>query len=266
MPAVVRSVPQFTATRDQAWHLSGWASHRVVAGGTSRHLDLAQFLETLDPSTIPVEAEQVHGSSVAIIGAIRPVVHRARHSAPHALFRFAKQSETCGAPQAEAPPQIIPGCDALLTQVPGIALLVRTADCLPILFADRARGVVGIAHVGWRGLAASLPARVVAAFRHMYQSRPAELSVAIGPAIRACCYEVGPEFSERFGPFVQERSGRRTCDLVGIARDQLARCGIRPAQVLDTRTCTACDAQRWFSRRQDGPGTGRLTSMIMVKP
>lgn len=81
MPAVVRSVPQFTATRDQAWHLSGWASHRVVAGGTSRHLDLAQFLETLDPSTIPVEAEQVHGSSVAIIGAIRPVAHRARHSA-----------------------------------------------------------------------------------------------------------------------------------------------------------------------------------------
>ena len=161
---------------------------------------------------------------------------------------------------------MVPGCDALLTAAPGVALLIRTADCLPIFFADPARGVVGIAHAGWRGLAAGLPARVVAAFRHAHRSRIEELQVAIGPAIRACCYEVGPEFAERFGPFVQERGGRRTCDLIGLAIDQLRRCGIPPGHIMDTGHCTACELQHWYSLRREGPTTGRLTSLIMVTP
>jgi len=160
----------------------------------------------------------------------------------------------------------VTGCDALLTPTPGLVLLTRTADCLPIFFADPSRGVIGIAHAGWRGLAAALPARVVAAFRHAYHSTVGALHVAVGPAIRACCYEVGPEFVEWFEPFVQDRGGRRTCDLVGAARAQLAQCGIRPDRILDSQRCTACEAQHWYSLRRDGPTTGRLTSFIMLRP
>lgn len=161
--------------------------------------------------------------------------------------------------------QPVGGADALLTDVAGVALMIRTADCLPILFADSARGAVGIAHAGWRGLAAALPARVVAAFRHAYHSRAEDVRIAIGPAIRACCYEVGQEFVARFGAFVRERGGRRTCDLVGIAVDQLRRCGIRPDRITDPGQCTACHLERWYSLRREGPATGRLTSLILLR-
>lgn len=183
-----------------------------------------------------VGADQVHGGSVAIV-------------------------ERC-----EGVGPTVPGCDALLTRVPGLALTVRSADCLPIFFADPSRGVIGIAHVGWRGLAVSLPARVVSALHDAYHSQASELQVALGPAIRACCYEVGEEFTARFGSFVSDRGGRRTCDLIGATRAQLLSCGVRPDRIVDSGRCTACDTQQWFSLRREGPTTGRLTALIVMRP
>lgn len=238
-------VPRLVETAGGAFCLRGWASGRVIAGVSGRSLDGAALLQALRPSARAVEAEQVHGASLAVI---------------------AHPATNCGGGAGPGPAaQMVPGCDALLTHASGAALLVRTADCLPIFFADPRRGVVGLAHAGWRGLSSSLPARVVAAFRHVYHVPAESLHVAIGPAIRACCYEVGPEFAGRFGPFVQERGGRRTCDLVGVVREQLRRCGVRSDRVADTRACTACDTQRWFSLRREGPSTGRLVSLIALR-
>lgn len=237
------NAPALQPTREGIWRLGGWASRRIVAGVIGRDVDASRLLGTLGASVSAVEAEQVHGASLAMIG-------RAGAMPPRP------------APTAEAP-QAVPGCDALLTEVPGVALLVRTADCLPVFFADPGRGVVGMAHVGWRGLMGSLPARMVAAFRHGYQTEVRRLAVAIGPAIRACCYEVGPEFAARFGPFVQERGARRTCDLIGATLAELRRCGVATAQVWDTGQCTACGLERWYSLRREGPATGRLVSFIL---
>ncbi len=235
MPVEANSVPRLEAGREGGWWLRRWASGRVVAGITSRHVETSLLLRRLQaPPT--VEAEQVHGSSVAAI-----------------------ERRTGSLPPVQ-------GCDALVTSVPGLALLIRTADCLPLFFADPSRGVVGLAHVGWRGLAEELPARVLAMCRHVYHSPASELRVVIGPAIRSCCYEVGLEFESRFGRFVQVRGGRRTCDLIGVAMDQLLRCGIRPEHLLDSQRCTACEAQHWFSLRREGQATGRLTALIMVRP
>lgn len=206
-----------------------------MAGIADRHIDPADLIRALELPVTMVEVEQVHGSSVAIV-------------------------EHCASPTT-----VVAGADALLTRVPGVALLVRTADCLPVFFADPTRGVVGIAHAGWRGLAASLLARVVSAFRHTYHSQASELRVALGPAIRVCCYEVGAEFRERFGPCVRERGGRWMCDLVGVARAQLEQCGIRSDRILDSRRCTSCEPQHWYSLRRDGPATGRLTSLILLR-
>ena len=235
MLAAATSVGHLEETAEGGWWLRRWTPHRIAAGITNRRVNSSALLAPLSPAST-IEAEQVHGSSIAII-------------------------ERGG----EAT-QVIPGCDALVTSLPGVALLIRTADCLPIFFAEPSRGVVGLAHVGWRGLMAQLPIRIVAAFRHAFESRASNLHVAIGPAIRTCCYEVGPEFAQHFGPFIQERGGRRTCDLVGMAIEQLRQAGIRHEQVLDTRHCTACDAQSWFSLRREGGTTGRLTSVIMVRP
>ena len=236
MPLAVNSARSFESRAQGGWWLSGWASSRVVAGVTDRHTESTQLLGALPRVLASVQAEQVHGASLAMVE------------------------------RRQALPRPLPGCDALLTAVPGVALLIRTADCLPIFLTDPARGVVALLHAGWRGLAASLPARAVSAFQHGYQSRAAELSVAIGPAIRACCYEVGPEFDEPFGSYVQLRNGRRTCDLVGYAIAQLRQCGVRPDRILDTQRCTACEPQQWFSLRREGPSTGRLTSVIMLRP
>ena len=218
------------------WWFERWASsRRVVAGITDRRLSASELLAAVVPTTT-VEAEQVHDGAIAMI-------ERRRDAA-----------------------QWIPGCDALLTSLSGVALLIRTADCLPIFFSDPSRGVVGLAHVGWRGLAAQLPMRMVAAFRHLYRSGPAELRIAIGPSIRACCYEVDSEFAARFGSHVRQHGGRRTCDLIGVAIDQLRRSGVRADRILDAERCTACEPQHWFSLRREGAATGRLTSVIMLRP
>jgi hypothetical protein len=233
--AVERSPARFEERPGGGWWFAGWAAPRVVAGVTGRDLRLADLLGELQAPVTTVDAEQVHGAGVAVVGE-RPTARP------------------------------IPGCDALVTGSRGMALLVRCADCLPILFADADRAVVGAAHVGWRGLAASLPARVVATFRHVFHSRPADLHVAIGPCIRGCCYEVGRDFPVSFAPFIQERARRRTCDLVAAAAEQLRACGIPEARLTDAQRCTACEPQRWYSLRREGPAAGRLTALIVVKP
>jgi len=143
--------------------------------------------------------------------------------------------------------------------------VIRTADCLPIFLLDPQRRAVGIAHAGWRGLAAGLLLRLVTAFRHVYHSRPVELRAAIGPAIRSCCYEVGPEFETRFGSFVQVSSGRRTCDLIGVAIRQLRRAGLTPSRMVDSGQCTFCSSSPWYSIRREGQDTGRLLSFIAIR-
>ena len=212
--------------------LQGWAGGRFVAGVTDRRADPAGWVSRFRAKA-NVQAEQVHGASIAVI--------------------------------AKADDVTVAGCDALLTHVPGVALRIRTADCLPIFFADPVRHAIGLAHAGWRGLAASLPARMVAAMRDVFGSTPEALHVAIGPSIRPCCYEVGLELVSRFGAFVQDAQGRRTCDLIGSAIKQLQASGVRGERIFDMRRCTGCETNDWFSLRREGPETGRLVSFLMIQ-
>ncbi len=236
MLVAASSAPQFVATAQQDWRFQRWASRRVMAGMTDRHLDSAQMIQDAGLAVTVARAEQVHGASIAVIE---------RYQATE-LF--------------------IPGCDALMTSLPNVLLMIRTADCLPIFYADARRGIVGIAHAGWRGIAARLPARMLAVFSTVYGTPPAALQIAIGPAIHECCYEVGPEFDTQFGAFVKWRDGHRTCDLIGAATDQLKRAGVPPTQIVESRHCTGCELQHWFSLRREGAATGRMTSFVMLQP
>ncbi|MDP3704171.1 MAG: polyphenol oxidase family protein [Candidatus Omnitrophota bacterium] len=217
------------------WRFDGWGPAWVTGGVAGRPADLTRLSRHLPKTARLVQADQVHGSSIAVIQHV-PV---------------------------DGPP--VAGCDALLTSLRKTALVIRTADCVPLFFLDPVRRVIGIAHAGWRGLAAGLPLKLLAMLRHAYQSRPQDVRVAIGPAIRSCCYDVGPEFAPRFGSFVQERAGRRTCDLIGAAIEQLQRGGIHQARITDTQQCTACAGGPWFSIRREGQGTGRLLSFLMIR-
>jgi YfiH family protein len=236
MPVTAADVSVFEPREDGGWWLSRWASTRVAAGITDRQTEVERLTRQVCPTVQMVRAEQVHGASVA-----------AFEGPAAALVSVA-------------------GCDALATRTPARALIIRTADCLPVFFADPRRDVVGLAHAGWRGLAADLPARMVSMLRTIYGSRPRDLRIAIGPAIRACCYEVGKNFDPRLAAYVQQRNGRATCDLVAAARDQLRAAGVSPAAMIDTGRCTNCEPDRWFSLRREGPSAGRLNSFILIQP
>jgi polyphenol oxidase len=160
--------------------------------------------------------------------------------------------------------------DVIVTDVADRALVVLTADCLPILAAGRA--AVGAAHAGWRGLAVDVPGALVAALEGLGE-RPADIRVVIGPAIGPCCYAVGPEVIAALAPLgdvapARTRSGEPSVDLRVVARSRLAALGVRDVRdvcdvdrTVATTSCTACDP-RWFSHRRD-PGCGRQAGIVV---
>jgi YfiH family protein len=97
----------------------------------------------------------------------------------------------------EVPPKKLEG-DALLTNVPGLVLVIRTADCLPVLLVDPENRAVGAVHCGWRGTQKRILEKAVKAMGEAYGSKPADLLAALGPCIGAACYEVGPEVRKAF--------------------------------------------------------------------
>ena len=144
-------------------------------------------------------------------------------------------------------------CDGLWSDEPGRAMLLLTADCLPIAIVrtDRSRPAVSILHAGWRGLLAGVVAAGVRALG------TGGLAAAIGPAIGPCCYEVGEEvaspFREAFGDDVV-RDGNKL-DLWTAAERALRAAGVEQVERFDL--CTSCEPDRFFSHRRDHGKTGR---------
>jgi len=152
-----------------------------------------------------------------------------------------------------------PRADAAVTRVSGVVLAVQTADCLPVLFADRAGSVIAVAHAGWRGLAAGVLEATLAAMRV-----PAtDLSVWLGPAIGPRAFEVGPDVYAAYcdtdpgaaNCFSPLREGKWLADLSGLARRRLASIGVHDVTV--DGSCTYTDSGRFFSYRRDKQG-GRM--------
>src|SRR5262245_15964631 len=147
-------------------------------------------------------------------------------------------------------------CDALVTRQPGLVLAVTTADCMSLLYD--APGVVAVAHSGWRGTADAMPVATLDAVCRLAGCAPDAVSVAIGPAIRGCCYEVGEDVAARFpADAVQATSGKPRLDLPTAARIALGAAGVRPERLYDTGACTCCEPEWYFSHRRDRGRTGR---------
>jgi YfiH family protein len=160
-----------------------------------------------------------------------------------------------GGPIPGPPPQ----GDGQATNLPGIAPVALTADCLPIAVAGL--GAVAMLHAGWRGLASGVIAAGVAAVREL--GAQGELRAAIGPGAGGCCYEVGPEVHAAFtDPRSAHRAGGRL-DLKAIAAHQLRAAGV--ATVADIGLCTlCCDPDLLFSHRRDRGITGRQAGVAWL--
>ncbi len=154
------------------------------------------------------------------------------------------------------PPDARPKADAIVTQVPGLAVAVTTADCGPILFAEERARVVGAAHAGWRGALTGVIEATIAAMERCGADR-AQIVVALGPMIRQRNYEVGPEFVARLqaadranGRFLQSatRPDHALFDLAGYIAARLAAAGI--SRIEDVGRCTYAEPELFYSYRR----------------
>jgi len=166
-----------------------------------------------------------------------------------------------------------PRADALVTNTAGLAIGILTADCAPVLLADRRAGVIAAAHAGWKGALGGILEATLVAMEGL-GARPGEILAAIGPCISQRSYEVGPEFFETFlargeenrGFFRQGRGDRLHFDLRGYVARRLAQAGVRDIQPLPCDTFS--EEERFFSyrraRKRGETDYGRALSAIAL--
>lgn len=212
----------------------------VCAAFSSRLFDNSkrgEFLQTLclQPGKL-VMVKQVHGSAVLWV-------------------------DQPGPENLEVP------ADGLITSTPGLVLGVRTADCVPVFFWDPVRKVAGIAHGGWKGVKDGIINRMLKVFSGQFKTEAADLRVAVGPAIRQCCYEVGKEFMGYFPGFYKAKDASKgVLDLVAVIKDRLVKRGIPAAQIYDPGLCTVCENKKFFSYRVESQTKERILSVISILP
>jgi YfiH family protein len=188
--------------------------------------------------------------------------------------------------------------DGLITNVPGIVLTVRTADCVPVLIADAKKRAVGPFHAGWRGTLARIVEKGVGEMRRQFGSDPADLVAAIGPCIHACCYEVSDDFPDKFRAqfeyadslfeevfdsnslhlkypllFLNQRApghgdaaSKLHLNLVEANRRQLLDAGLAEKNIWVSDLCTSCRTDLLFSHRAEFGQTGRMMAAIGIRP
>ncbi len=195
------------------------------------------------------------------------------------------------------PPQLLTG-DGLVTDVPGLAIAVQTADCLPVILVDRKRRSAGVFHAGWRGTVKRIVEKGVGEMRKHFGSDPRNLMAAIGPGVQRCCYEVGEEVRSRFeaqfayasrlfrevkesdpvrekypllfltarAPGHGELPVKIYLDLVEANRRQLLDAGVLARNIEVAGPCTACHTELLFSFRAEKGVTGRMMAVAGIRP
>jgi len=169
---------------------------------------------------------------------------------------------------------VTPEADALVSNIPGIALAVKVADCVPVLIADPRTGAAAAVHAGWRGSAAGVPAAAVETLTREYHTRPRDLVAAVGPCIGPCCYEVGQDVVDAFAAtgasgqqltrwFVRTE-GQLRLDLWTVTSDRLIDAGLLPDHIHLCGLCTKTHAWIFDSYRAHGVAAGRMAAIIRV--
>lgn len=187
-----------------------------------------------------------------------------------ANVRVLKQGETGPADVAA-----LPEADAIVSNAKGYVLSVQVADCVPMLIADRKTGVAAAVHAGWRGACSGVARAAIEAMTREFEVNPANLTVAMGPSIGPCCYEVGPNVIEAFRLagasdedlgrwFAHTETGSLRLDLWAANRDQLLRAGVPDDHLYICRLCTQTHREIFESYRADGDQAGRNAALIAV--
>ena len=166
----------------------------------------------------------------------------------------------------------IPDSDGLVTITPGVALLLRFADCQPILLYDPAHRALALVHAGWRGVAQGIARRAVETMTQAFGTRPGDLLAGLGPAIGPCCYTVGDKVAAAMGYVLPDWSGAMTSlgedqwslDLSAANAQQLSAEGVQQIEAADI--CTACNRHEFYSHRAGNGRTGRFAVAAYLEP
>lgn len=153
--------------------------------------------------------------------------------------------------------KVIKGVDGLITKEKGIFLGVNTADCLPLLFCDPKKKIVGLAHAGWKGILAGVTPKVVEEMKTVGSS-PKDTMIGIGPHIRGCCYTIPQARAEKFlqvftnlpGMIYEDKEGLHLDLMVPVIK-QLLDSGVRRENIETALTCTSCQNNEFFSFRRE---------------
>jgi purine-nucleoside/S-methyl-5'-thioadenosine phosphorylase / adenosine deaminase len=198
-------------------------------------------------------ADQRHTDRVAVV--TQELAGRGHHGAADAAAAF-------------------PATDAMITNLPGVALAILVADCAPLVLCDPVRRAIGVAHSGRAGTLKGVVPKTIAAMETAFGSSPGDLLIGIGPAIGAASYEIGEaeaaEVMAAFGPegkrlLAGNRPGHALFDLTGAIRRQLETAGVRSANVHDLAIDTRRSTDTFFSDRAARP-CGRFAAVARLQP
>jgi polyphenol oxidase len=160
----------------------------------------------------------------------------------------------------------IAGTDGLATRLPGVNLVILTADCLPLIFADPKLKLTAVVHAGWRGTLAKISAEAI---RLLVEagSTVDRIQARLGPSIRGCCYEVGADVYDSFAAdfSLARPGGKRHLDLADINKRLLLDIGLKSANIRDVELCTACRPDLFYSWRR-AKVTGRQAAITAIVP
>jgi YfiH family protein len=163
-----------------------------------------------------------------------------------------------------------PECDALITDKPGVPLMVMTADCTPVLLFDPVQNVIAVAHAGRAGALKGIVPKTIEQMQLSFACRRQDILVVLGPSIHSCCYEVGEELAQEvtdagFGYAVVKRNERFYLEVNAIIKRQLDEIGIKKENREDLGICNACENGTFFSYRADRQKTGRIAGVLMLR-
>ena len=162
--------------------------------------------------------------------------------------------------------------DALVTDEPGLSLMVFSADCIILLLHDPVTGSIGAVHAGWRGTALDLPAKAVRKMGRLFGARPEDIRVAVGAGIGPCCFETHDDvpnaMRSAFGggaeDYIRPRGEKWTVDLKGLNAWRLREAGVREENMDVCPTCTACRPDLYWSHRIPGDRRGVQGALIAL--
>lgn len=167
--------------------------------------------------------------------------------------------------------QTLGEADALISNVPGLVLLLRFADCVPVFLYAPREGAVGLVHAGWQGTAKEIAARAAQAMISTYGCQPDEILAGLGPAIGPCCFDVGAEVMAAIQgkPWAEEvlttrADGKTYMDLWRANALQLQGVGLK--QIEHSCLCTACSLEEFYSHRAEKGRTGRFAAVMGLSP